>query len=278
MGDQACILYGGAEFSRDVDFAVAVSADNLRRLRAALKDLGARAIFFPPLSAAALRRGHACHFRCADGLRVDVMARMRGAPPLLEALGAAAGDCDPRHRRRARGLPRRPGPDQEDPARQGLAHAPASRRSGRRAARLARDSGPYPLLAQGGRDDAPPPGAGPEIPPGRRASRAPPPRRPRRAPRLAIGRRARAPERRTGRAGEGPAVLGAAAARARTVAARTSGGPRASARVGRAPARVIPALAMVRRGALRAAGDPAPERRRADRAAAAGRRKPKPSG
>jgi hypothetical protein len=62
------------------------------------------------------------------------------------------------------------------------------------------------------------------------------------------------------------------------VAARTSGGPRASARVGRAPARVIPALAMVRRGALRAAGDPAPERRRADRAAAAGRRKPKPSG
>jgi hypothetical protein len=81
MGGQACILYGGAEFSRDVDFAVAVSADNLRRLRAALKDLGARAVFFPPLSAAALRRGHACHFRCADGLRVDVMARMRGAPP-----------------------------------------------------------------------------------------------------------------------------------------------------------------------------------------------------
>lgn len=85
MGGQACILYGGAEFSRDIDFAVAVAPANLRRLRQALDDLGAEPIFFPPLSSAVLRRGHACHFRCrAPGmgrLRVDVMSRMRGAAP-----------------------------------------------------------------------------------------------------------------------------------------------------------------------------------------------------
>jgi hypothetical protein len=85
MGGQACILYGGAEFSRDVDFAVALSAANLHRLRKALSDLRAEPVFFPPLSAAVLRRGHACHFRCGaagvKGLRIDVMSRMRGAAP-----------------------------------------------------------------------------------------------------------------------------------------------------------------------------------------------------
>jgi hypothetical protein len=85
MGGQACILYGGAEFSRDVDFAVAASSADLARLRRALADLKAEPVYFPPLSAAALRRGHACHFRCrargVDGLRIDVMGRMRGADP-----------------------------------------------------------------------------------------------------------------------------------------------------------------------------------------------------
>jgi hypothetical protein len=36
MGGQACILYGAAEFSRDTDFAVLSSAQNLDRLREAL--------------------------------------------------------------------------------------------------------------------------------------------------------------------------------------------------------------------------------------------------
>jgi hypothetical protein len=82
MGGQACILRGAAEFSRDIDLAVAVSPGNLDRLRAALEDLKAEPIFFPPLSAAALSRGHACHFRCGapgvQGLRIDLMAVMRG--------------------------------------------------------------------------------------------------------------------------------------------------------------------------------------------------------
>jgi len=41
MGGQACVLYGAAEFSRDVDFAILADAGNLRRLRSALKELQA---------------------------------------------------------------------------------------------------------------------------------------------------------------------------------------------------------------------------------------------
>lgn len=85
MGGQGCILYGAAEFTRDIDLAVAIHPDNLRRLRAALSDLRAEPVFFPSLSAAALRRGHACPFRCRapgfHGLRIDVMSRMRGVDP-----------------------------------------------------------------------------------------------------------------------------------------------------------------------------------------------------
>ena len=88
MGGQACILYGAAEFSRDIDFAVAVDDSSLARLRAALDDLQAEPIFFPRLSPGALRAGHACHFRChAAGLhelRIDVMHRMRGAGPFAQ--------------------------------------------------------------------------------------------------------------------------------------------------------------------------------------------------
>jgi hypothetical protein len=82
MGGQACILYGAAEFTRDIDLAVAVNPANLKRLQTALRDLDAEPIYFPPLSAAVLRRGHACHFRSRmpglHRLRIDVMARMRG--------------------------------------------------------------------------------------------------------------------------------------------------------------------------------------------------------
>jgi hypothetical protein len=44
MGGQACILYGAAEFTRDVDFAVAVGPGNLDRLRAALDELEAEPV------------------------------------------------------------------------------------------------------------------------------------------------------------------------------------------------------------------------------------------
>jgi len=85
MGGQACILYGATEFTRDVDFAVAVAPGNLGKLRAALDELEAEPVYYPPLSAAVLARGHACHFRCLgaglNSLRVDVMSKMRGVDP-----------------------------------------------------------------------------------------------------------------------------------------------------------------------------------------------------
>ena len=84
MGGQACILYGGAEFSRDLDFSIGVDTDNLAAVRSALAALEAERVFVPELDEHALRRGHACHFRChADGveeLRIDLMAKMRGCP------------------------------------------------------------------------------------------------------------------------------------------------------------------------------------------------------
>ena len=82
MGGQACILYGGAEFSRDIDFAILASEENLTQLRACLDELDAEVIAVPPFSQEYLERGHAIHFRCktpeAEGLRVDVMTKMRG--------------------------------------------------------------------------------------------------------------------------------------------------------------------------------------------------------
>lgn len=85
IGGQACIAYGGAEFSRDSDFVVLASPDNLARLREALALLKAVPVYFPPLSAENLAKGHASHFRCGakglEELRVDLMARLRGCEP-----------------------------------------------------------------------------------------------------------------------------------------------------------------------------------------------------
>ena len=82
MGGQACVFYGAAEFSRDIDFAILVSATNFSRINLVLKDLQAEVIAVPPFQAKYLRKGHAVHFRCHDqnveGLRIDVMTKMRG--------------------------------------------------------------------------------------------------------------------------------------------------------------------------------------------------------
>ena len=82
MGGQACVFYGAAEFSRNTDLAIVADAVNLGRLRRALAELEADVIAVPPLTARFLRRGHAVHFGCrhphALGMRVDVMAKMRG--------------------------------------------------------------------------------------------------------------------------------------------------------------------------------------------------------
>jgi len=85
MGGQACVLYGAAEFSRDVDLAILPDPDNLERLRGALADLDAEVIAVPPFGREHLEEGLAVHFRCrhpdARGLRIDVMTRLRGVEP-----------------------------------------------------------------------------------------------------------------------------------------------------------------------------------------------------
>jgi len=82
MGGQACIVYGGAEFSRDLDIAVLAAPGNLGALAAAMAKLQCEPVFVPTLRADVLKRGHACHFRChargVAGLRIDVMGRLRG--------------------------------------------------------------------------------------------------------------------------------------------------------------------------------------------------------
>jgi hypothetical protein len=54
MGEQACVFYGAAEFSRDTDFAILADAANLDRLRSAMLELQASVIAVPPLSLEAL--------------------------------------------------------------------------------------------------------------------------------------------------------------------------------------------------------------------------------
>jgi hypothetical protein len=86
MGGQACVFYGAAEFSRDLDLLIFVEPDNLDRVRAALNDLMAVPIAVPvsrpPLDPLLLHRGHAFHFRCqrpdVAGLRIDIMESVRG--------------------------------------------------------------------------------------------------------------------------------------------------------------------------------------------------------
>jgi hypothetical protein len=47
MGGQACILYGGSEFSRDTDIAILPDQENLQKLEVALEKLKAESIAVP---------------------------------------------------------------------------------------------------------------------------------------------------------------------------------------------------------------------------------------
>jgi hypothetical protein len=84
MGGQACVLYGAAQFSRDVDLLLLAESSNLRSLDRALDQLEATRIAVPGLDPDALARGHAVHFRChaqgVEGLRIDLMTRLRDLP------------------------------------------------------------------------------------------------------------------------------------------------------------------------------------------------------
>jgi hypothetical protein len=81
MGGQACVFYGAAQFSKDVDFLILADEENFAGLLAAMAELEAVRIAVPKFSPAVLERGHAVHFRCqapgVAGLRIDVMTRLR---------------------------------------------------------------------------------------------------------------------------------------------------------------------------------------------------------
>src|SRR6185295_3618981 len=88
MGGQACVLYGAAEFSRDLDLALLPDPANLDRLESALSELEAEVIAVPPMASEHLAEGLAVHFRCrrseVAGLRIDIMTKMRGVAPFPE--------------------------------------------------------------------------------------------------------------------------------------------------------------------------------------------------
>jgi hypothetical protein len=88
MGGQACVLYGAAEFSRDLDLALLAEPSNLDRLESALSELEAEVIAVPPMALEHLAGGLAVHFRCrrpeVAGLRIDIMTQMRGVAPFPE--------------------------------------------------------------------------------------------------------------------------------------------------------------------------------------------------
>jgi hypothetical protein len=81
MGGQACVFYGAAQFSKDVDFLILADEVNFAGLMDALAELEAVRIAVPRFSPDVLARGHAVHFRCqapeVAGLRIDVMTRLR---------------------------------------------------------------------------------------------------------------------------------------------------------------------------------------------------------
>jgi hypothetical protein len=82
MGGQACVFYGAAQVSKDIDFMLLANEANFERLRRALEELKAERIAVPRFDPVVLDRGHAVHFRCqaetVKGLRVDVMTKLRG--------------------------------------------------------------------------------------------------------------------------------------------------------------------------------------------------------
>ncbi len=84
MGGQACVFYGAAQVSKDVDFTILAEEANYARLHVALAELEAIRIAIPRFDPDVLTRGHAVHYRCnakgVEGLRVDVMTTMRGVP------------------------------------------------------------------------------------------------------------------------------------------------------------------------------------------------------
>ena len=87
-GGQACVFYGAAQFSKDIDFLILAEEENFEGLHAALGELNAVRIAIPRFDPHLLDRGHAVHYRCkaagVESLRVDVMTKLRDLPDFSE--------------------------------------------------------------------------------------------------------------------------------------------------------------------------------------------------
>jgi hypothetical protein len=62
MGGQACVFYGAAQVSKDIDFLLLADEENFGRFRNALDKLKALRIAVPRFNPEVLARGHAVHF------------------------------------------------------------------------------------------------------------------------------------------------------------------------------------------------------------------------
>jgi len=84
MGGQACVFYGAAQFSKDIDFLILAEDENFEGLHAALGEMKATRIAVPGFDPRVLDRGHVVHYRCkatgVEGLRVDIMTKLRDLP------------------------------------------------------------------------------------------------------------------------------------------------------------------------------------------------------
>ena len=82
MGGQACVFYGSSEFSRDIDLAILISPENIKKLNNFLTLSQSINIAVPTLDLSYLEKGHAIHFRSTLpemlNLRIDIMSKMRG--------------------------------------------------------------------------------------------------------------------------------------------------------------------------------------------------------
>ncbi|MEA3306199.1 MAG: hypothetical protein U9Q34_00250 [Elusimicrobiota bacterium] len=88
IGGQACIIYGGSEFSRDSDFVILSEDKNLIKIQKALNSLKAEAVYFLGFERGYLEKGHACHFKCkakgVEDFRVDIMSKLRNCEGFLK--------------------------------------------------------------------------------------------------------------------------------------------------------------------------------------------------
>ena len=58
MGGQACVFYGAAQVSKDIDLVLLADSANFQKLLKALDSLGAKRIAVPRFDPQTLERGH----------------------------------------------------------------------------------------------------------------------------------------------------------------------------------------------------------------------------